>query len=201
MKIALFRTLPILVLLSVTGCAPRPDVPAHAKQTSSIKNGHFWTWTRPAAAGCLSWLANEDWASVQLLVDQSCEELTSRVPGYTAGKGLSYTSFEDVLVFQGYWPWSPEIHSKLYVYDEKGNVSDMLPCPGSLNETQIIDMTNTATAALNNSLTTSERRLIRRIVNRLSKADGKSLSVLQSGCSDWQEGVEPFGAYNPWKTD
>ena len=200
MKIALLRTLPILALLSANACAPPSNVPTHSKRHWSIKDGYSWTWTRPAAAGCLSWLANEEWVSVHLLVDKSCESI-SRNTGFSDDKGLSYTSFEDALIFQGYWPWSPEIHSQLYVYDEKGNVSHTLPCPGSLNETQLKDMRNTATAALNSSLTTSERRVIRRIVTRLSSFNGKPLSVLQSGCSDWQEGVEHYGTYNPWKID
>lgn len=200
MKIALFRALPILALLSVNGCAPRPDVPVHAERHWSIKDGYSWTWSRPAATGCLSWLANEKWASVQLLVDQSCGRV-NRDSGYREGEGLSYTSFEDALVFHGYWPWSSEIHSRLYVYDDKGNVSHTLPCPRSLNEIQLNEMSTTATAALKGQLTKSERRVITRIVRRLSRVNGEALSVLQMGCSDWQEGVARDGTHDAWRTD
>lgn len=184
----------LVLVLALSGCAP-PAVPRDASRHWSLKDGFYWTWKRSAGAGCLSWLAVEDWASVGLLVDKPCEV----VPLGGSGKGLSYFSVGDYLVFKGYWPWSPEIHDKLIVYDDRGMFVRTLPCPNSLSRAAIAKMKAVALAGAASASTAAEKRVIARILERLTHTERDALSVRQDGCSDWREGEDNRRKIDPWK--
>ena len=182
------------LVLALSGCAPQA-VPRDASRHWSLKDGNYWTWKQPAGVGCLSWLAVENWASVTLFADKSCET----VPEIGSGaKGLSYFSIEDKLVFKGYWPWSPEIYDRLVVYDERGMFVRTLPCPNSLPKAAIAEMKAVAVAGAATASTDAEKRIIKRIMERLTRTESDALSAQQDGCSDWREGQDSDRKADPW---
>lgn len=177
---------------------PRPQgVPSDAAATYDFKEGMGWTWMRPVDRGCLSWMAVERWASVQLFVEEPCGRLNERA--YSPGTGLTYFSVEDYLVFRGYWPWSADIFHKLIVFDRRGNWVHTLPCPYSLTREQIERLRGMAAASVANVSTHAEKRVVLRIAQRLAKLDGKSLSTSQVGCTDLQNSQDFRGQVDPWK--
>ncbi len=182
-------------MFTSAGCAPH-GIPPDATRQWSFIDGYYWTWVRPAKSGCLSWMAVKDWASVVLLVDKPCRGI--REPGIPSGKGLRYLSFEDELVFKGYWPWSSEIYDKLLVFDHRGMYVGTRPCPNSLTQEQISQMRATAIAALGVAVASAERRVISRIVDRLGRVDGNALSSQQGGCSDWKDGDDTRHQVDSW---
>src|SRR5438045_2906171 len=188
----------LLLMLALSGCAP-PGVPRDASRNWSLEEGSYWTWRRPANSGCLSWLAVKDWASVQLLVDKPCETVPEG--GFSGGKGLSYFSVEDHLIFNGYWPWSPEIYNKLVVYDDRGMFVRTLPCPNSLTQDEIAKMQATAVAAAATAVTKAEKQVITRISARLTRVERSALSARQEGCSDWHDGEDGRQQVDPWKPE
>lgn len=171
-------------------------IPGNASANYSLKDGLFWTWKRPANSGCISWMAVENWASVQVFVDTPCE--TVGETGLSSGKAFTFLSFEDHLVFRNYWAWSPEIYDKLIVYDDQGMFVDALPCPNSLKQNEIAEMRATTLGALANRLTKAEKRVLSSIAERLTHVDGKALSSSQSGCSDWYDSEKARKQVDPW---
>ena len=154
---------------------PRPQgVPIRATPSYGFKSGINWTWNRNLAHGCAAWSANERWAGVTLLVGSRCER--QRQSGLSEGRRLSHLSFQDRLVFQGYWPWSSELYSKLMVFDEKGMIKTVLPCPHTLTAGQIGDMRTVATEAYTRAETDAERRVLARVRQRLAALTGVGLA-------------------------
>lgn len=141
-------------------------------------------------------MAVEAWASVELSVDTPCKTVPQI--GYSGGKGLTYFSVEDDLIFKNYWSWTPEIYDKLIVYDNRGMVVRTLPCPNMLTQPEIAEMQAAASAVSASNLTNAERRVLRRIGERLGRVDGRSLSSRQEGCSDWRDGEEIRQRVDPW---
>jgi hypothetical protein len=171
-------------------------IPSSASANYSLKEGLFWTWKRRANSGCISWMAVEEWASVQVFVNRTCEVVNET--GLSGGKGLTFLSFQDHLVFRNYWAWSPEIYDKLIVFDDQGMVRDVLPCPSSLTQTQIAELRATTLGALANRLTEAEKRVLSSIAERLTHVDGNALSSSQSGCSDWHDSEDARQQVDPW---
>jgi hypothetical protein len=141
-------------------------------------------------------MAVKAWASVELSVDTPCKAVPEI--GNPRGKGLSYLSFEDNLIFNNYWPWTPEIYDKLIVYDSRGMVVKTLPCPNVLTQPDIAEMQATASAASESNVTDAEKRVLSHIAQRLSRVDGRSLSSSQDGCSDWRDGEDAGQKVDPW---
>jgi hypothetical protein len=141
-------------------------------------------------------MAVKAWASVVLSVNTPCKTVPEI--GSPSGKGLTYLSFEDNLVFNNYWPWTPEIYDKLIVYDSRGMVVKTLPCPNVLTQPEIAEMQATASAVSESNVTDAEKRVLSRIAERLSRVDGTSLSSFQDGCSDWQDGEDARQKVDPW---
>lgn len=192
---SVLRLFSAVLLLTISGCAP-PGVPPDASRHWSFKDGPYWTWKRTARSGCVSWIAEKDWASVNLLVDTPCKSIPEI--GNSGGKGLTYFSADDFLVFENYFPWSAEIYDKLIVYDGRGMVVKTLPCPNQLAPPQIAELKATALAVSGNNLTNPERQVLSRIVERLSRVDGRSLASGQDGCSDWHDGEDDHRKVDLW---
>ena len=182
-----------LLALAVSGCAPT-GVPADASRHWSLEEGSYWTWKRSAGSGCSSWMAVKDWASVSLFVDKRCTEVPELE--LSGGKGLSYFSVEDRLVFEGYWPWSAETYDKLLVYDSHGMLARTLPCPNSLTQGAVAKLRTTAVAAAANSVTNAEKHVISRILEHLTRIERTALSAGQEGCSDGHDSEQRV---DPWK--
>lgn len=177
------RTLAFLVAcLILTSCAPqRPSgVPKEAEAAWSLKGDWTWTWKRALSSGCVAWMAKDSWASVQLVVDSNCED--KRGDGYLDGRGISYFSFQDYLVFRACWPWTPQDWSDLIVFDDEGMISNILECPHVLSKEHIIELRLIAAQALAKATTDAEKRLLARIDQRLAATDGGALSSGQAGC-------------------
>ena len=164
---------------------------------SSLK-GEAWYWNRTLETGCAAWMANERWAYVRLVTGQTCEE--RRNGGYVSDRGASYTSFEDHLVFFGYWPWTRDIYYDLLVFED-GMITDVLPCPNVLPKTDIDQLRWVAQLAISAATTDAERRVVSRLDERLANMDGAALQSTQSGCSDlprnWSS-VPREDEYDPW---
>jgi hypothetical protein len=155
--------------IGVLGCAPAPPaIPPGAARHWDLKSSFYWTWTQPLERGCVSWMAKEEWVSVQLVFDPRCERF--RELEYLTEPGIHYLASSDLVVFQRYWPQNDR-----YVGDE---------CPHSISETQIAEVRVLAAEAIRQSVTAGERRVLRRIDERLSVADGNALTSDQFGCSD-----------------
>ncbi len=178
---------------------PGPQgVPSQAAASYDLKSGINWRWTRNLAHGCAAWSANERWAGVTLLVGSRCER--QRQSGLLEGRGLTHLSFEDSLEFQGYWPWSSELYSKLLVFDEKGMIKTVLPCPYTLTAGQIGDMRTVATEAYAKAETDAERRVLARVRQRLAALTGVGLASGQSGCTDFTGRYDvPLPKYDSWR--
>ena len=189
----------LLLVLALSGCgrAAPPGVPPGAIRHHSLKEGYYWTWKRPASSGCLAWMAVKDWASVDLLVDKQCDAVPDT--GFSGGKGLSYFSVTDRLIFHGYWPWSAEIYGDLLVYDDRGMIERTLPCPNSLTKDAVSRMQATAGAAAATAVTNAEKQVISRILERLSRVRRNALSAEQGGCSDWRDGDDSGQEVDPWR--
>ena len=188
--------LSILPVVALTGCAP-PNIPSSASTHWSVKDGFYWTWHSPVKEGCVSWMAMERWVSVQVLVDRKCSK--GREEGYIDGKGLSYFSSEDNLVFRGYWPWTPEIYDRLIIYNKRGNIGNILPCPYVITPTQINAIQLVVKHALTGVNTDGEKRVLSRIKERLAMLADAELSSSQEGCSDEPKSNEGRGIRaDPW---
>lgn len=174
----------LLVSSALSNCAPPAPkgIPTDASSHWELKSGSYWTWTRKFAHGCSAWMAKDEWASVQILTDSQCEG--TRETSYLAGSGVSYLSLEDHLTFRGYWPWTDEEYRKLILFDEKGMISEVLPCPNSLSPTQMAELRRAAQEATATAQTTEERQMLIRIQQRLEATDGTNLASSQGGCTD-----------------
>lgn len=166
------------------GCAPPADIPRDAEQHWSLKDGYFWTWINRVEHGCVAWMAEPEWANVQVLVESQCEG--QRELGYLEGKGLGYTSFLDYFLFRGYWPWTSEMWFDRLEFDDEGMLSDsnIYHCPYLLLPDQIDEMRLVVIEALSEATTDGERRMLNRVEERLAAIDGAALSISQSGCTD-----------------
>lgn len=190
----------MLACIGLASCAPAPPVgiPRGAHAAWSLKGDWTWTWTRTLPSGCVAWMAKDRWASVQLALDSRCEE--ERDEGRLDGRGVSYFSSSDFLVFYGYWPWTQEEYHSLIEYDAEGMTSHIRPCPHSLAPEQLHELRALAQGALDAATTDGERRMLTRIAERLAATDGAALASGQSGCTDlppdWYRGARP--RQNPW---
>jgi hypothetical protein len=189
-----------LVLLGLISCAPaRPTgIPDEANARWSLKGDWTWTWERTLPSGCAAWMAKDRWAAVQLIVESRCEG--DRNEGRLDGRGASYFSVEDHLVFIGYWPWTQEDHFNLIVFDNEGMISDVLPCPHVLPPEQIGDLQLVAQEALAEATTDAERRMLVRVAERLAATNGAELASGQSGCTDLppDRHETPLERQDPW---
>jgi hypothetical protein len=174
----------MIVCLGLACCAPRPPdgIPNGAKAEWSLKGDWTWTWERRLNSGCVAWMASDRWASVQLVVDSQCEG--QRGEGYLDGSGVTYSSFNDHLIFRGYWLWTQEEYSDLMVFDDDGMIIDILPCPHVLSPEQIAVLRVTAQEAHDQATTDPEKRILARVDERLAVTNGAALSSGQAGCSD-----------------
>lgn len=175
---------------ALAGCAPA-GVPWGATRHFELTGGGFyWTWQTPVEGGCVGWATVQTSVSVQISVASPCPPDPWR--GNVDGKALFYASFSDHLVFHGYWPWTSEIYSRQFVYDEKGRLVRVLPCPNSLTPTQLSEMRLVVRRALLARGSNRERRVLARIAERLAATNGTALSSGQLGCTD-----EPLGEVRP----
>lgn len=176
---------------------PRPPgVPTSAAASYDWKgSGMYWTWTRSFQHGCAAWMASDDYASVQLLVGSRCEG--KRQTGYLRGRGLTHLSFEPHLTFRGYWPWSDADHTAQIVFDEKGMISSVRPCPYSLSEDQIAAMRLVADEAQAEAQTDAEKRVLKHVTERLSTLKGDRLASGQAGCTDFGPADRGSGRQRP----
>jgi|GEM_PF-5275731 len=183
-----------------TACAPRPsDIPRDATRQWDLLSNSTWTWTRELEHGCIAWMAKDSWASLQLIVDSPC--LGDRQTGYLDGKGLTYFSVEDILVFKDYWPWSSEIYNDLFVFDEAKMEKVVLPCPYVLSSDQIEAIRLVAVEALQSAKTDGERRMLTRVRERLAVMTGDALEPSQGVCADRPRGRDENGRMittDPW---
>jgi hypothetical protein len=114
-------------------------------------------------------MAKEGYASVDLLVDSRCEG--RRELGYLDGPGINYFSSSDEIVFRDYWP--------------RGEMVGGNPCAHQISEAQIAALRRVASEALAEAKTDGERRVLRRIDERLSVVKGDALMTYHGGwCSD-----------------
>jgi hypothetical protein len=157
-----------VLLAGLSGCAPR-SVPFGASVHLSLKGGFYWTWTRTFEHGCVAWMAKDDYASVDLLIDGQCDAPRAWVD--VGGAGINYFSSSDEIVFRGYWPMG-EMHG--------GN-----PCAHRISEAQIAELRRVVAEALAEARTQGERRVLNRIDERLSVVNGDALMTYHGGwCSD-----------------
>ena len=168
-------------MMSLAGCAPA-NVPSTASPHWSLKDGFYWTWSRPAVGGCVSWLATKEWASVQATLDIPCEKFERG--GGAHQRGLYYFTVLDDIDFKGYWPWSAEICSQQIVYDNKGMIAEILPCPYRLSDDQIEELMTFIGEPQAKAFTDGEKRTLSRIKERLGQVKGDALSSSQFGCTD-----------------
>ncbi len=199
MKRSKLTALGLIPFFSLIGCAPA-DIPSDASRQWSLKAGNTWYWDQETANGCISWMGQEKWVSVELLLNTTCKEWGA--PEFRDSQRLSYSSTTDEITFHGYWPWSSGIFGELIVFDGEGNWVEALPCPHSLPQKQINAMEVVASEALRHTKTDGERRVLSRIKERLAKTDGSALSSSQRGCSD--RPLDPqkrneLGKVNPWR--
>ncbi len=188
----------VLVCLGLTCCAPAPPpgVPVGADVDDwDPLTSRTWSWKRTLQSGCVTWRANERWASVQLVLDSRCEGW--RGEGRLPGRGVSYRSYSDYLVFREYWPWTQQMYSDLFVYDNKGMIRYVGPCPHALSPEQLGGLRLIAQEALAAATTDRERRVVARINERLAMTNGTALESEQEGCTDEPPGRRTH-KYDPW---
>ena len=190
----------IMACISLISCAPPAPagVPRGAHAAWSLKGDWTWTWKRALGEGCVAWMAKDSWADVQLILDSRCEG--ERGEGLLDGRGISYFSSSDFLVFHEFWPWSQEEYHDLIEYDGEGMTRHIGPCPHSLEPEKLDQLRALAQAALDAATTDGERRMLTRVVERLAATDGTALASGQSGCTDlppdWYR--EERQRENPW---
>lgn len=180
LKLLVAIVVPFLVG-GLSGCAPA-GIPAGASRHWDLKSSFYWTWTRSSDHGCSAWMAKDSWATVQLIVESECEG--RRDLGYLEGRGVSYSSVSDFLVFKDYWPWTQHEYHNLIVYDSEGMTSEIRPCPHVLPPEQISALRVLAQEALAEATTDAERRVLARVDERLAATDGAALASGQEGCTD-----------------
>lgn len=127
--VSTFRKAAALLALCVAlaGCAtPPPGVPSNAASRYDWYNSHStYTWSRRLQSGCAAWVATDRWANVQLVANARCER--RRDEGYLDGRGVSYFSSSNYLIFRGYWPWSTSEFSRQIEFDDRGMISTSAP--------------------------------------------------------------------------
>jgi hypothetical protein len=191
----------VLVCLGLGCCAPArpPGVPNGADAEWSLKGDWAWSWERTLHSGCAAWRAKDSYAHVQLVVDVQCE---GQRLGYLTGRGISYLSFSDHIVFNGYWPWTQEEYFNLMVFDSEGMISDIRPCPHVLSAEDLGELRVITQEALAAATTEGERRVLTRIDERLAVTNGAALASGQSGCTDlppnWHN--MPMQGHDSWRS-
>lgn len=179
--IAAFAVIVASVALARATIAPT-QVPIDAWPHFSIKNGVVWYWDRDVPEGCVSWMANERWASIRVLVETECGQRGGEE--YRNAKGLRYSSTTDESTFSGYWAWPRGTSFDYYVYDDEGNWIRTEPCPDSLTERQVARIGEVVESAKSLSKTEEELAMLDRVGVRLTMMNRASLSISQFGCSD-----------------
>jgi hypothetical protein len=171
----------LLASASLGACTP-VDVPSSAVRSWSFKDGFWWRWQTQVENGCVSWLATEERVSAKVLVGLPCQKMSAQE--HVEGKGFSYSSVSDELMFNGYWPWTKEISNELEVYDERGMFVERLPCPYTLNQDQINEMRLVVNEAARQVETGGTQTVLARITVRIDQIDGYKLSSSAYGCTD-----------------
>ena len=190
------RTIILVVSAALSSCAPS-SIPSGASVHWGVDNGSYWTWTQTVKHGCAAWMAEESYATVQLLVNGRCDGkpwIDRR-----AGRGLSYLSFEDRLIFQGYWPWTEDDHVERMVFDRRGTLKSVRPCGYSLSATQISGVNIVAHEAYNQAQTDAEKRVLARVMQRLAVVGNKALASGQEGCKDLPANQGSPAVRDVWK--
>ncbi len=183
------RTILLAFMVALTGCAPA-DIPSSASIHWSVKGGFSWTRIRDLENGCAYWMAKENWANFMLLVDTHCDKQS--LPEVGRKPGISYLSAADYLKFQGYWPWSSDVHLDRMVWDAKGDLVATKPCGYSLSASQLNKLRLVAQQAYDATQTAGEERVLGRVKERLANVGAEPLASSQSGCTDLPvEGVRP----------
>ncbi len=185
-------------LVGLSGCAP-PDVPPGASTHWSMKEGFTWTWTQELKHGCTSWIAKEKWAYVELLVEAKCNGEIG--PNASKGRGVSYSTPNDYLIFQGYWPWSANEYFDRIIADSEDNLNAVRSCGYQLSAKQLMDLRIVGQKAFDQAQTPGERRVLARIKERLANIGSGPLSISQVGCVDLPlEGKRPPPA-DVWQSE
>lgn len=142
---------------------PRPSgVPDHASASYHWKgSGMHWTWHRPLRHGCVKWNATKRYAVVDLMLgDEGCT---------SASRRLQHMSFSEKIVFdpgRAKW-WGGK------------------PCPYVVSVTEIAAFAGLASEAASAAETRAEKAVLFAIEERLSKANGSTLTTDHSGgCND-----------------
>jgi hypothetical protein len=148
----------IVSLLVLASCSAPPGVPDIA--AFEFGKESQWKWQRAVGQACVDWSATEDYASVYLYPLQ-CE----------IGPNVWYLTGSDHLVFNGYRPTPPDRSG--------GQACDIVVSP-----VQIGELRHLVERALAQELTDAERRVLRRVDERLAAANGAALTSSWAGCSD-----------------
>ncbi len=198
MRKALAWTILFASLVGLTGCAP-PGIPPGASIHWSIKGGFTWTWTQELKHGCTSWMAKENWADVELLVEGECiETVEARAP---KGRGVSYFTPSDYLIFRGYWPWSVDSYFDQVIADSENDLKVVRPCGHELSPEQLAALRIVGQEALDRAQTPREKRVLARVNERLANIGSGPLSISQEGCIDLPlEGRRP-PPVDVWEVD
>ena len=161
--------LSLLILCAVqSGCSP-PAIPSGASMHWDLKGGSSWTWVQQFEHGCVAWRATDDWAEVDVQTDSRCKTPRAWVDG--TDPRIHYFTATERIVFKGYWPFGE-------MYSGPG------PCPHQITESHIAELRVVANEALAEATTDGERRVLSRIVQRLSVLNGNALLNWQGWCSD-----------------
>ena len=179
-----FFGLLLILPFVVAACGPialRPGpIPDSATAEWDFKDGTDWRWRREFPDGCAEWSGNGRFAYLFLSADRAdCK----------TGRGVGYFTFEDDLVFQGYWP--------------KPSLGGGAPCPQAVSPAQIAELRKLAGKALGLSVTAAEKVVLRRVDQRLATAQGDALTTDASG---WCNDLKPEdyhhardGRYDLWR--
>ena len=174
-------TILLASLLGLTSCAP-PGVPPDASIRFHAIEGFYWIWTQELKHGCTSWMAKENWATVDLRVEAKCNEEVGALA--SKGRGVSYSTPNDYLIFQGYWPWSIDDYDQQIISDSKSEVKAVRSCGYQPSAKQLMDLRIVGQEALDRAQTHGERRVLARIKERLANIGIGPLSISQEGCID-----------------
>jgi hypothetical protein len=156
-----------IMCMALAACAPQ-GVPSDASRNWDLKTSFFWTWSRPVGAGCTAWMAKDKWASVLVLLDSHCDEDFAALLGKATG--VQYSTTFDEMIFVGYWPRVREPGGR--------------PCPQSISNEGIAELRTLSARAVTGAKTEGERRVLRRIDERLARVNGANLQTHRSGWCD-----------------
>lgn len=172
----------VLLGVVLACCTPPPGVPSGASGELNYEGIMHWTWEHRLSHGCAKWMATESYAFVVLYADPN------RCGG---GPEVDYLSGADELVFRNFWP--------------QGEMLGGNPCPHALSESDIASLRSVAQDALAHAVTEGEKRVLRRVDQRLSNTNGAALMTYHEGwCSDitqeqWR-GAAPISREDVWQS-